>query len=288
MSKLSIGIIGGGVLGRAIFRGFVEHADCRVYDTKPERSTVYHLADAATADIVFIALPTPALPDGRCDTLYIDDFLRTAFSEEWWKPGSCYCVRSTVNIGYTQSKAGEYLYSRPLFHSPEFLTARCANTDFQVPARNIIGSPSHPISGHWASAHERLCGLYAARFPGVPCLTMHSNASELVKLACNSFFAAKVTLFNLFSEIAQAAGVDWEQVRAGIMSDGRVAHAHTMVPGPDSRGGYGGQCLNKDSADLYRCAEAMGVDAGILREVIERNERTRGDDPGLTRVNLRD
>lgn len=45
-------------------------------------------------------------------------------------------------------------------------------------------------------------------------------------------------------------------------------------------------CLPKDTADLYRCCEEAGVDAGILREVIERNERTRAGDSKLARVNL--
>jgi len=81
----SLGIIGGGVLGRAIARGFMEHAEIRVYDTIKERAT-HSIEQAATADIVMIALPTPAQADGHCDTGYIDDFLDRAFHEKWWTP----------------------------------------------------------------------------------------------------------------------------------------------------------------------------------------------------------
>lgn len=288
----TLGIVGGGVLGRACARGFIEHVqDVKIFDVQPERSTVYHLADAATCDIVFIALPTPANPDGTCNTLYIEDFLRTAQLEEYWRPESCYVIRSTVPVGFTLRESEKREHRLPLLHSPEFLTARCALTDFQIPARNIIGYPTSIVWNSRTpleSAYDALYDLYEQRFPGVPLLPMASSESELVKLACNAFFASKVTLFNVFAEVAKASQLDWQNVRDGILSDGRIAHAHTAVPGPSGGSGFGGACLPKDTADLYHCARAAGVDAEILKAVLCRNERTRADDPGLTRVKLPD
>lgn len=280
----SLGVIGGGVLGRAVSRGFMEHLEVRVHDQVKQRAT-HAIEECAIADIVMICLPTPANSDGKCDTGAIDRFLHQAYSEEWWRKDSCYVVRSTVPIGYTQGQASMYLYGRPLLHSPEFLTARCALADFQVPARNIIGVPLH-YTGIEDRPLERLRDLYEKRFPGVLIHEMSSNESELVKLACNSFFAAKVTLFNLFAEIAAAHCLSWDSVRAGIMSDGRIAHAHTAVPGPDGKAGWGGACLGKDLADLFHSATAAGVDAGLLRDVLERNARTRAGDDSLAKISL--
>lgn len=281
----------------------MEHCEVRVYDIIREKSTHYHLADVATCDIVMIALPTPANLDGTCNTLHIEDFLRTAQHEGWWKPESCYVIRSTVPIGFTQREAEKREFKLPILHSPEFLTARCAVTDFQTPARNIIGCPvMMPNTGpeEWAKATdeqrsthqnlmdalEELTELYERRFPGVAVHEMDSSASELVKLACNTFFGAKVQLFNLFAETAKAAGVDWEDVRAGILSDGRISHSHTAVA-PDGKPGAGGACIVKDSGSFYTCATALGVDAEIIREVIERNDRIRRPfDPQLTRIEL--
>lgn len=53
---MKIGIIGGGVVGRATARCFMEHAEVKVYDIVPERST-HTLADALDADIIFVTLP---------------------------------------------------------------------------------------------------------------------------------------------------------------------------------------------------------------------------------------
>lgn len=286
----TIGVIGAGVLGRAVSRGFMEHGSIRVYDIDEQRAT-HTLEQAATSEIVFICLPTPAIEDGRCNTRAIEAFLNQARTEQWWTEKSCYVIRSTVPIGFTESIAAQYLNGAPIFHSPEFLTARCSIVDFQTPSRNIIGSPlvfnaENERINWWKSALTRIADLYGQRFPGVQLLHMRSNASELVKLACNTFFAAKVTLFNLFKEISDAAGVEWEDVRAGILSDGRIAHSHTQVPGPDGKPGFGGACLPKDTANLYNAAIAAGIDALLLRVIIGRNEHTRGDDPGLARVRL--
>ena len=289
----SIGVIGTGVLGHSVARGFMEWAEVRTFDVIRERSTHYHLADVATCDIVFICLPTPANPDGTCNTLAIDDFLRTAQHDGLWTEKSCYCIRSTTPIGYTQAQAAQRDFKLPLLHSPEFLTARCSLTDFQIPARNIIGIPQQPMDsladaplvGRGVDALESLHELYERRFPGVPVHIMPSNASELVKLFCNTFFAAKVTLFNLAAEMAKAAGVEWEDVRGAILSDGRIAHAHTLVA--EQPQGFGGHCLPKDAADLFHCATALGVDAEIIRAVLDRNERQRRPyDPDLAKIAL--
>lgn len=286
----SLGVIGCGVLGRAIARGFMEHCEIKVYDRVPERAT-HTLAEAAMADIVMIALPTPANADGTCNTTAIDDFLDEAKRQGWWTPESCFVIRSTVPVGYTQRQAEREQFRLPLLHSPEFLTARCSVVDFQTPARNIIGVPNatgagEEYDGEQGRSVKPLADLYRRRFPGVQLQIIRSNASELVKLACNTFFASKVTLFNLFAEIAKAAGVSWDDVRGGILSDGRIAHAHTLVA--EQPIGYGGTCLPKDLADLFHAATALGVDAEILRAVHERNERLRRPhDPDLAKITLK-
>jgi UDPglucose 6-dehydrogenase len=284
--KQTIGVIGMGVLGRAVCRGFMEHAEVRTYDVLPERGKDNH-ADAASSDIVFICLPTPAKENGMCDVRLLEQFLHKAYEEQWWRKDNVYVIRSTVPVGFTQVMSAQYLHGRPLLHSPEFLTARCALADFQSPARNIIGYPLTDRAGMeiFYPAIRKLESLYRTRFPGVPILNMQSSASELVKLATNSFFAAKVTMFNLFHRMATANRLNWNDVLAGIMADGRIAHAHTAVPGPDGLQGFGGTCLPKDLANLYWCATASGVDASLLQNVMESNAIWR-DDPSLPEYSL--
>lgn len=252
---MRIGVIGGGVTGRATARCYLEHVEeVRVYDVDPVRST-HRLPMVLACDLVFVCLPETAL----------DEF----FTAGGLANGRAvhFVLKSTVPIGTTRRLAAQYGLTN-LVHSPEFLTARCAHTDAQTPARNIIGDPGIPypadeFGGRFPEARRLLHGLYERRFPGVPVYLMSSDESEAVKLACNAFFATKVSFFNEIHNLAQRLGLDWHRIREGMLSDGRIAHAHTEVPGRDGPG-YGGHCLPKDVRQLAGCFEAAGVGCPVL------------------------
>lgn len=261
----TVGIIGGGFVGHATARVWMEHAEVKVYDVDLRRST-HSKQEASACDFVFVCLPTPAKEDGSCDTSAIDDYFGWLRSVE--DESSVYIVKSTVPVGTTRrlhsaSRTGNVV------HSPEFLTARCAVTDAHLPARNIVGYP-RDCDG-WATL--RLRTLYEQRFPGIPSHVMSSDESELVKLVVNGFFAVKVWYFNELQTLSHKLGCRWEFVIDGILSDGRIAHAHTQVPGHDGKRGFGGACLPKDLANL---ATTIGEDATALRAILKRNAEMRG------------
>lgn len=250
---MKIGIIGNGVVGNATARSYMEHAEVRVYDVIPEKAT-HSLGDVINSDIVFICLPSPQESTGLgCDTHLIENLfgvLKNTIDN--------YVLKSTVPIGFTRRMGIKYGLPN-LVHSPEFLTARCAVTDAQLPARNIIGGP--PGSGE---CYEVLENLYRKRFPGIQVIHMTSDESEAVKLFQNSFFAVKVAFFNEINQLADRLGLDWDTVREGMLTDGRIAHSHTTVPGPDGQYGFGGTCLPKDLANVT----AILIDAGLARGFI--------------------
>lgn len=235
----------------------MEHAEIRVFDSVPERRT-HSWEDTVSSDFVFLCLPTPQGEDGRCDTSAMDEHCRRI--REYG--AGVVLVKSTVPVGWTKQ------WDFPIIHNPEFLTARCAVVDYQTPSRLIFGLPREP-SDEFHAVYE----LHRQRFPGVPQIWCKSDESELIKLCCNSFFAAKVTMFNLFRRAAEQAGANWQTVREGILTDGRIAHAHTMTPGPDGRAGYGGACLTKDLANFTFCANPE--DRDLLKWIDSTNSLHR-------------
>ena len=287
-----IGVIGNGFVGRAIARGFMEHCgEVRIHDVMPERST-HTLVETLACDWIFVCVPTPSGPDGRCDTSIIEKVIGDAWCQRIEAGGGRLVIKSTVPVGFTRRMHEQYGTENKrglpltLLHSPEFLTQRCALVDFQTPARNIVGVPCGylyvgPNCEPYCAAVD-LAILYESRFPGVPCIRMSSDESELVKLAQNGFFATKVAYFNAIYQLAQATGCDFEQVRAGMLADGRIAHAHTEVPGPSGELGFGGACLSKDLQSLSRCIDdhQRHAAAGMLEKVLSFNAFVRELRPG--------
>lgn len=269
----------------------MEHVDeVRVYDVVKERAT-HTFTDALDCDLIFVCLPTPQESETmKCNVSYIHKFFK---EDAKYDRTANYVLRSTVPIGTTRSISIAYDIPN-LVHCPEFLTARCAMTDIQIPARNIVGVPNHKGVGESVEIdkyelrnaleecrggppyHDHpLRSLLIKRFPGVPLLLMSSDESEAVKLGLNSFFAVKVAYFNELYSLCANLGLNWEKVRAGILSDGRIAHAHTAVPGPDGKFGYGGTCLPKDVASLAHQLLTNELRADMTAGAYLRNEEDR-------------
>lgn len=279
---MKIGIIGGGVVGHATARAFMEHAEVRVFDLIVERRT-HEISDVLDCNIVFICLPTPQKPNSiECDTSSVDHLFKW-LATKFVASSINFVLRSTVPIGTTKRLRVQYGLSN-IVHSPEFLTARCAVTDAQIPSRNIIGKPCESYEKYpsWRDcpAGDALVGLYRSRFPGVRIFQMTSDESEAVKLGLNSFFAVKIAFFNELRAVCDKMGLNWDSVHAGILSDGRVAHSHTQVPGPDGKRGFGGTCLPKDLANLITTVWKNNVEGGakVMIAALERNHFDRKED----------
>lgn len=280
---MKLGIIGGGVVGSATARAFLEHVEeVRVYDKVKERRT-HDMAETLSCDIVMVCLPTPQVKDGlACDTSYVENFFAEVSS---YYAETNFVLRSTVPVGFTR-KMVEKMGLRNLVHSPEFLTARCAMVDAQIPSRNVIGYPGWNFKSggtvedylkDFTQDYERglvaLLKLYSQRWPHVPIFVMKSDTSEGLKLIQNSFFAVKVSFFNEVHAFCKAKGMgsEWEQILSALLADGRIHPSHTQVPGPDGSFGFGGTCLPKDLASLinllHEAKQHQILDSKQAREV---------------------
>lgn len=256
---MRIGVIGGGTVGRATARTYLGFADdVLVYDPLPERSTTSESDVLNTCDVIFVCLP-----EGEVNGF----FHRPEIPRD-----AHFVIKSTVQVGTTRMLAGTLGLIHTV-HSPEFLTERCAVTDALLPARNVIGDPfDDPTS----EAVDRLQQLYEKRFPGVQTLVMSSTESEAVKLITNSFFAVKIAFFNEAKCLAEAYHMDWEAVLAGVLSDGRISHHHTAVPGPDGKYGFGGKCLPKDLKLFAGAMARIGEVPYLASAAYNRNLADRG------------
>jgi UDPglucose 6-dehydrogenase len=262
----TVGIIGNGFVGNAIYQNFKKRVDTKVFDVDPQKA-VNSYADVISSDIIFVCLPTPMMEDGRCDVSYVLKF----FAEVPKQTSGLFVLKSTVPIGTTEQICKSRTDLR-IVHNPEFLTAENAKDDFFYCDRNVIG-------GNIVDAEELEEFLYEL-FPewvNIPCYIVKSVESETIKYFSNSFLAVKIAYFNNIYETCRRFGMDYSTVKDAITEDKRIGCYHTRVPGPDGKLGFGGYCFPKDINALIHSLNEHGIDSQLLQATWDYNKLLRND-----------
>src|SRR3989344_2296499 len=139
--KLKIGILGLGVVGTQYKRWFEEKKKYKkgvnlfLYDINSSKG---YSDDINKAKIIFIAVPTPSLPDGSINL----SFIESAFKELAGK--KIIIIKSTVSPGTTEYFQKKYKQHKILF-SPEFLTENNAWEEIYKPKRQIVGFTKNDV-----------------------------------------------------------------------------------------------------------------------------------------------
>src|SRR6058998_2517557 len=209
------------------------------------------------SDIIFIAVPTPPLPDGSVDLSFIEGVARDIASA---MTGYKIVVdKSTVPVK-TGEKVAEtiqrYCKSKVEFDvvsNPEFLREGFAVEDFMRPDRVVIGVTSQrPVK-----AIQEVFAAYNA-----PIIVTDINSAELIKHAANSFLALKISYINAISIICEATGANVQEVANGMGMDTRIGRKFL-----DAGLGFGGSCFPKDLSAFIKISEQVGYDFKLLKEV---------------------
>jgi UDP-glucose 6-dehydrogenase len=70
-------------------------------------------------------------------------------------------------------------------------------------------------------------------------------------------------------------GIDYNSVKNLMIKNGWIADMHLIVPGPDGKFGWGGNCFIKDTEALEMHMKRLGSDCDILSAAISENKRMR-------------
>jgi hypothetical protein len=121
---MRIGSIGRGMVGEAIFQGFLSLGnEMTFYDPRFSESK---MEDVLGSDIVIIAVPTLPNEKNECDLTILlkvlDDLQNLNYN-------GVICIKSTITPGTTQKMIEKYENDKICF-CPEFLKERCAYKDF--------------------------------------------------------------------------------------------------------------------------------------------------------------
>jgi UDPglucose 6-dehydrogenase len=267
------------------------HMDALLAESAERLTFTTDYADGVPgADVVFIAVQTPSLPDGNPDLRH----LRSAAETVGRHVGGHFTVvvnKSTVPIGSSNwvdsilRESFERTHGRradgefSVASNPEFLREGVAIFDSLYPDRIVVGS-DNPRS------LDVLNRLYRAVLnqtftpptflprPGevgaVPMVSTDLASAELIKYAANAFLATKISFINEIGRLAGKVGADITQVARGIGLDARIG-PRFLEPGV----GWGGSCFGKDTAALITTAEEYHNDMPIVRAAREVNQQQR-------------
>ena len=269
MNPATVGIVGNGFVGNALYQNLRDKVQCKVYDVDKNRS-FNTLEEVVEQEYVFVCLPTPMRKDGSCDLSILEKFFEDIeemdlnILEE-----RTFIIKSTVPIGTTKRLAEKHSLTW-IVHNPEFLTARNAVHDFKVAQRTVLGGDTL-LTNRVAKLYWGY--IYYGQDPEI--IQCSSDESEAIKYFSNTFLAYKVAYFNKVYDTCQKLGMDYKNVREGITTDRRIGTSHTKVPGIDRDRGFGGTCFPKDLSSLILQMEKHDLNADMFREVWNYNEEIR-------------
>lgn len=238
----------------------------RLTFTTDSKSAVLH------AEVIFIAVGTPPLPDGTADLRqvqqvaeqianHIQDYT-IVVNKSTVPVGTVDMVRTLMSQVLVRDGRGEIHFD--VCSNPEFLKEGAAIEDFRRPDRIVIGCQSERVKTAMRSVyagfsrnHEKL-------------IFMDPRSAELTKYAANAMLAAKISFINEISNIAEKVGADIENVRQGIGSDSRIGYDFIYAGC-----GYGGSCFPKDVKALSQIAAQHQCNSRLLDAVDEVNEQQK-------------
>lgn len=260
-----IGLIGFGIVGRAIQHGFAQVTDFRIYDINPNISENTFEETIKDSDYIFICVPTQMKKDGEADISIVEKVLIDSIPYARFKE-KILIIKSTIPPGTTRKFIEKYRELRIVFN-PEFLTARNYKLDFINTSRIILAGNLRDM--------ESVEGLYRLKFPHTPIIFTDTTTAEMAKYTANTFFCSKLAFFNEIYDICEELGISYDEVMKMVLLDGRIGNSHYSIPGYDGDRGFGGTCFPKDLNALIYESKRLGVHPIIMNAIWEKNLKVR-------------
>lgn len=217
------------------------------------------------AELVFIAVNTPAGVDGEAELRYVRSAAE-CIAQTMDHP-LIIVNKSTVPVGTGDWVADIVRNKQPrpipfsVVSNPEFLREGSAISDFMNPDRIVLGSLDEEAAQKVAQLYLPLRG---------PIMITDLRTAEMIKYASNAFLATKISFINEIAFICESLGADVKEVAAGMGYDKRIGRAFL-----DAGLGYGGSCFPKDVKALAHMANIQGKHPQLLEAVMQINTDAR-------------
>lgn len=253
---MRVGIVGLGVVGRALRDGFAQIGHSVMhYDIVDPASSLEQLIES---DIIYICVPTNTV-NNRCD---ISEVVVTVGNLHKLNYSGIVAIKSTVLPGTTQALIDQYSNLKICF-VPEFLRAQSALADF-VNHNDvlIVGTENRSVHDTVVRCHSHLPKSVVQISP---------TEAEITKYFSNLFNALRIVFANGIYEVATALGADYQQIlnavikRPGIPPDYLNCSKYYR--------GFEGVCLPKDTQAFSTFVDDLELShLQIFRTIVQDNK----------------
>lgn len=233
---------------------------------------VKHSETYNETNFYFISVPTPSGPNGECNTTIVESVIDQLYTEHTKK--TYILLKSTVQPG-TCRKLHEKYGSNTNFQIvfvPEFLTEVRANLDMFEAKFAMFGT-------HDNNEPTEVVNMFRELYKhnnDLEIVVRKYEACEIFKYTINCFLGVKVWFFNEIYEICEKFDTEYNTLRSMLPLDPRIGMAHTMVPGPDGKFGFGKKCLKKECRAFSYLQNQLGIPNTLFTEIFNRNMQLRG------------
>jgi nucleotide sugar dehydrogenase len=284
-----IGIIGSGVVGSAMGKGFhrLGH-DVLFYDVAKQRllnlkergyqttTSVQDIIDKT--DISFVCVNTPNNNRGEQDLSQVKSVLfdianalnNSTNRQRQQQHSHLIVFRSTMLPGTMRNIVMDYLQRNSsssskigrdydVCYNPEFLRQNTAFDDFFRPDRVVIGEDGKGVSQPLKEIYQQLTENI---------IVTSYEAAEMIKYTSNCFLSLKISFFNEIGLVCKQMGIDDKAVSLGVSMDKRIGNYGTQFGKP-----FEGACLPKDTEALAGFIRNLQLNPDLLQVALDINRK---------------
>jgi UDPglucose 6-dehydrogenase len=242
------------------------------------------------AEVIFIAVGTPSLPDGAPDLSqvrsaaqaigrHLGEGFTVVVNKSTVPVGSGNYVEALVRRAFQEAHGGEPNGCLAVASNPEFLREGQALYDSVYPDRIVVGAEDRRAIEVLRELYEPILEQSFTpppflprpeRMGAVPFITTDLASAELIKYGANAFLALKISFINELARLAEKVGADIREVARGIGLDHRIGPRFLQAGL-----GWGGSCFPKDTAALLAMGREYGLSLGITEAARKVNEDQR-------------
>lgn len=227
--KITVGIVGYGMVGQTMKMGFNDDVDTIIVDPLYATTTIQELC-GRNPHIIFVCVPTPE-QETEFTTLTntLDQIATCGYT-------GITVVKSTV--------LPRFLEPYDVVFNPEFLSRATALDDLLRPPYIIVAG----------NRGDELVDFYIKHTPMDVSNVYYTDipTAAFIKYTANAFYALKVTYMNEMLAVATQMGADFNVAGSILRTNPMFGNTHVNVPGVDGMFGFGGPCLPKDTAAIVR------------------------------------